>query len=54
MCHMKYNGQGYRFCKKNLLILVHVKALEAVEAGQKIAIFQIQVKNFFVWQNLIF
>ena len=35
MWHMKDNGQGYLFCKKFLLIKVHVKAVEAVEAGQK-------------------
>ena len=42
------------FVKWFLLIQVHVKALEAVEAGKKIAVFQIHVNYFLFWQNLFF
>ena len=41
MWHMKDNGQGYLFLvKRSLLIIVLVKALEAVEFGGKSPFFK--------------
>ena len=52
----KIMGKAIFYCKKVLLIEVHVKALKAVEAGGKIAVFQVYlIVNYFpFWQNLIF
>ena len=48
MWHMKDNGQGYLFCKRFfLLIYVPVKALEAVETGQKLPFFKYISTIFF-------
>ena len=43
---MKDNGPGYPVVKGSLLIKVLVKALKAVEAGQKLPIFQMPVNYF--------
>ena len=41
MWHMKDNGQGYFFvCKRVFIDSSPVKALEAVEAGQKLPFFK--------------
>ena len=49
MWHMKDNGQGYIFVNGSLLIKVLVKALEAVEAGQKSPFFKyLSIIFFFV------
>ena len=50
----KIMGKAIFFVKESSLIKVLVKSLEAVEAGTKIAVFQIHVSYFLFWQNLIF
>ena len=47
MRHIKDNGQGYLFCKRVFNDLSPVKALEAVEAGQKSPFFKYMSTIFF-------
>jgi hypothetical protein len=47
--HMKDNGQGYLFCKTTFIDLNLVKAVEAVEDGQKSPFFKyLSIIFFFV------
>ena len=55
MCNMKDKEQGYCFFVKwSLLIKVLVKALEAIEAGQKSPLFKYLLIIFFVGKTRFF
>ena len=47
--HMKYNGQGYHFCKRVLLVEVLVKALEIVKVVG--LYFDLHLVNYIMQNN---
>ena len=54
MWHMKDNGRGYLFCKRVFIDLSPVKALEAVEARQKLPFFKYMSTIFFFGKTKFF
>ena len=54
MWHMEDIGQGYFFCKSVFIDFSPVKALEAVEAGQKSPFFKCMSTIFFFGKTKFF